>query len=707
MPVVPTSVAPSVQPTSSTGIPYQTAAGATPDAFGAGIGQAEQGLARQLEATGDIAAKHALQMQEDVNASSAKDLFLQADVETGKLTVDYNALEGANRVNAYPQYIKDLGAVREKYKQLAPNTDVAKRFDQDFARRVGYSIVDGARSAATANKQYQSQQNSALQTNALSHVAANADDDKRFNTELGIGLSAVRSGDDYKGAAPEVQKEHEQAFTTQAWATRLQSMAKSDPLRARDLFNKNKGQIDGLTQLKLDDSINQQIINVQSRVDSDKIIQNGAFVPADLAERVKKLEGYSEKPYADFKQTSSGYGTKAQPGDESIPPDQRRAVYESRLYNELGRAANIVDNFAPGLPKGTRDALISLTYNAGSAWTSSGLGHKIQAGDLEGAKANFGQYINAGDRPSDALINRRATELSWWGGDARDANPESQMATALQHAKEQAIKTFPDDPANQAKYLDTLQNRLKTDFNVMQQSARDMQLQTRNVVQRELFDPDHHVIDYDHLSSAAKAAYDVAPPMLKKSFDDAMKRNSTADVPLTAARQDRFDTLRGESINEPDKFMSRDISNEDLPRPQKSILLKAQADRKALVERGGKLQTAMTAIQPLLNDAGIGKSATDQSKNAEYNKFGGVMEQRLDAFYQEKKRPPTDKETQEIGQALLKDVVTGPGWFGNRTERTYSAIANKTPIAVKSVDEARALPSGATFVLNGETRTRK
>src|SRR6266705_995431 len=277
MPAVPSPSVPSVAP-SGQAQPYQTSAGATPEAFGAGIGEAETRLGRGIEHIGDVLSKHALQMQEEVNASTAKDFFLQGDVAVGKLTVDYNALEGANRVNAYPKYVEDIGKVRTEMKALAPNGDVARRFDQDFARRVGYSIVDGARSAATANKQYQKDTNTAVQASAMAHIAANAKDDNRFETELGIGLETVRSADEYKGGSPETRQQHEQAFTSGAWATRLQAMAKTEPLRARELFNKNKGSIDGLTQLKLDDSINQGIINVQSRIDSDNIIQSGVLV---------------------------------------------------------------------------------------------------------------------------------------------------------------------------------------------------------------------------------------------------------------------------------------------------------------------------------------------------------------------------------------------------------------------------------------------
>src|SRR6266403_1085224 len=111
MPAVPSPSVPSVAP-SGQAMPYQSAAGASPEAFGAGIGEAESRLGRGIESVSDVLSKHALQMQEEVNASTAKDLFLQGDVEVGKLTVDYNALEGANRVNAYQKYVEDIGKVR-------------------------------------------------------------------------------------------------------------------------------------------------------------------------------------------------------------------------------------------------------------------------------------------------------------------------------------------------------------------------------------------------------------------------------------------------------------------------------------------------------------------------------------------------------------------------------------------------------------------
>lgn len=135
-----------------------------------------------------------------------------------------------------------------------------------------------------------------------------------------------------------------------------------------------------------------------------------------LLDAIKGFEGYAPNASWDFKQYSSGYGTRAQPGDENIPPDQRRAVYEQRFQNEVGNAASSVDRFAPNLPAGVRAALTSLTYNAGPGWQQSGLGEAIRAGDYTKAHDIFLQYNKAGGEVNPGLVARRQKEAAWFGG---------------------------------------------------------------------------------------------------------------------------------------------------------------------------------------------------------------------------------------------------------------------------------------------------
>ena len=136
---------------------------------------------------------------------------------------------------------------------------------------------------------------------------------------------------------------------------------------------------------------------------------------------IKGFEGYAPNASWDYKQYSSGYGTKAQPGDENIPADQRKAVYEQRFQDEIAKAAASVDAFSPNLPPGVRAALTSLTYNAGPAWQQSGLGKAVQSGDLDAAKDIFLQYNKAGGEVNKGLVSRRATEAGWFGGQPQPA----------------------------------------------------------------------------------------------------------------------------------------------------------------------------------------------------------------------------------------------------------------------------------------------
>lgn len=712
MPVVPAPSLPSVAPSGTSGLPYGSAAGATPDAFGAAVGSAEEKLGGQIEKTSDMLAGHAIKMQEDINNTVANTMFVNAGIAAGKETEVLKQAQGLNAPGAYDQYVKNIEKIRNDALASAPNDDVKKKFDQEFRRRVGYSIEDGARYVGTQLKSANNASTVAVRATTLSDIAANANDDKRFEASIDTGLKTYRDMDDeFKGSTPEVKADKERAYVTAAWATRLQSMAKNDPLRARDLLNANKDKLDGGKVLQLQDGINQQIINVDTRVSSDKIVQSGALVPEELREAVKQFEGYKDTPYPDFKQVSSGYGTKAQPGDENIPPEQRKAVYEQRLTNELARAANIVDQFAPGLPSGTRSALISLTYNAGSAWTSSGLGQSIRAGDMEGARERFLQYNKAGGETNDALVNRRKAEADWFGGAATVSDPLSKLTTAMDAAKERAIQIFPDDPGNQARYLDSLQARIRSDHSVIETAARQMQLDQRNLVQKEIIG-DPSVTSYDRLSAPAKQAYDQSPPSQQDVFNTGFKKNATSDVPLTSARQDLYDRLHGEAItpSTKDKFLSRNLTELDLPRAQISKLRALQDDTKALVEKGARSSSILSDSRSLLNDAGIRESATDKGANQEYMKFKGVLDQRVQQFIDEKKHLPSPEEGRALVKELTKEIVTSEHWYGDSKARGYNVVADPSIVVDLNADEPQkhfeTLPRGARFRGPGDVNSR-
>lgn len=140
---------------------------------------------------------------------------------------------------------------------------------------------------------------------------------------------------------------------------------------------------------------------------------------------IKGFEGYTEKPTWDYRQWSSGYGTRAS-GPNDIQP---RPVLEQRFSDEIAKAAALVDARFPTLPEGARAALTSLTYNAGPSWMNGGLGKAVGANDWTTARNLFQQYTQAGGKKLQGLVNRRAQEGAWLVGvDPGITSPASALA---------------------------------------------------------------------------------------------------------------------------------------------------------------------------------------------------------------------------------------------------------------------------------------
>jgi len=127
---------------------------------------------------------------------------------------------------------------------------------------------------------------------------------------------------------------------------------------------------------------------------------------------IKSFEGYTPKAQWDYAQFSNGYGTKALYPGEAITPEEA----EKRFAAEIAAARNIVEKHAAGWDEGTKAALTSLTFNAGSRWISSGLGEAVRNQDIEGVKERFLQYTKAGGEVLPGLLRRRLAELDWIGG---------------------------------------------------------------------------------------------------------------------------------------------------------------------------------------------------------------------------------------------------------------------------------------------------
>jgi lysozyme len=155
----------------------------------------------------------------------------------------------------------------------------------------------------------------------------------------------------------------------------------------------------------------------------------------DYLDLIKSFEGYSPRPYGDYKQTSIGYGTRAQPGDAYLSREEA----DARLRAEAAKVTAFIDSQLPGIDDTKKAALTSFGYNLGTG--AGGLSDLIpdaKAGNWNAVADRMQHYNHVGGEVNDGLTQRRAQEASILTGGA--------MPNAAQLTAEALRKRFGAQP---------------------------------------------------------------------------------------------------------------------------------------------------------------------------------------------------------------------------------------------------------------------
>lgn len=126
---------------------------------------------------------------------------------------------------------------------------------------------------------------------------------------------------------------------------------------------------------------------------------------------IKSFEGFTRHAKWDYAQNTNGFGTKALYANEKI--DEAEA--NRRFAAEIEQARQFVEKHSAGWDEGTKAALTSLTFNAGTRWASSGLGDAVRNFDVDAVREKFLSYTKAGGQDLPGLVRRRFAEASWIG----------------------------------------------------------------------------------------------------------------------------------------------------------------------------------------------------------------------------------------------------------------------------------------------------
>lgn len=141
---------------------------------------------------------------------------------------------------------------------------------------------------------------------------------------------------------------------------------------------------------------------------------------------IKQFEGFRANRYLDSVGVPTiGYGTTAavvKPLPATCTREQAESWLRTGLAKSYEPAVNAIINAGVPLNSNQFDALVSFAYNLGpgALGTGSTMGQRLRAHDYRGASAAFMLYVNAGGRPLQGLINRRAAERKLFDTPVKD-----------------------------------------------------------------------------------------------------------------------------------------------------------------------------------------------------------------------------------------------------------------------------------------------
>ena len=165
----------------------------------------------------------------------------------------------------------------------------------------------------------------------------------------------------------------------------------------------------------------------------------------DLVEMIKSFEGFVAYPCWDYGQYSVGYGTRCP--DDMLETYMERGITEEEaevlLRNHLSIAENavyrrFVQDLGISFDQGQFDALVSFTYNLGSAWMYDDDGTLVKA-ILRGTEGSeliraFSLWCNAGGSILPGLVRRRLSEANMYLNAEYSINPPSNYGYVYYNA---------------------------------------------------------------------------------------------------------------------------------------------------------------------------------------------------------------------------------------------------------------------------------
>lgn len=266
-----------------------------PDAFGIGVSSAFEGLGQHIEHAGDKIFQRAIAIQDVLNDTEAKEADSKYQIQSTPISSTFNSLQGLDAAKAQPQYHKDLNDLRLKIRDELSNADTRRKYDSSALSFMGREIFSGGKYAGTQLKVAANQAAGAQIQLNLNNVEQNPSDDRTYQAAVASVRTNTLTQAGIAGWDEPVIAEKMSQGLSAVVLSRITGLSKNEPMAAKDILERDRPLLFGPDIKKAEDLVHTGLVQSQSRIIADKVLQPLKDNPEDVGKSLEQMVDAGEK----------------------------------------------------------------------------------------------------------------------------------------------------------------------------------------------------------------------------------------------------------------------------------------------------------------------------------------------------------------------------------------------------------------------------
>lgn len=710
MPQVPYSPVPEVRNNDPNGQQYNLHV--TPEMFGLGVGRALGELGGKMEQLGSVAARHAIQFQEQQNEIDANNATLDGMEKMGQKAAVFDTLTGDARVKAYPQYVADLRQIAADTEGSMKNPAARIKVQQEMRRQIGYNIINGAKGAAQQQKVAQIA-GAQARSNLDGDAAAKASDEASFDSMLtdaeNSAAEASRAAGHTDDASIEKAKLDKRG---EVFESRINYASRMDPFGAQAILKKAEGRVSAEVYNKLKATVETSIQTIGAGRIATQVVNGqaggpgGDVIPRAITHGVGTNKGESGGSYTIIQ------GGKSKPELTSMTVGDVLEYQKTNIGADghslaVGKYQIKRATLADIVRSGTisvDDKFDDVTQDKAAAWLWN---RRIDEG-----KGDVGRTMEAlGNEweiikksPAVAAAVRKSLEAGGMkytgvGKPLTEDSTSADLDGALKVGRDKAGQILPGNE----EFANNVDRSIRTKYDALRSDGQRRAQEASRAITSDLIGGPNldqpkptSLDDYLHNDPSGNRMkwWEKLTPVQKEAVQTQIRKNASGeDTPHSDKTDHLFFENLGKALSEDSdkeqEFLKSDIYTMDLPRSDKRQLLREQlrlAQRNTKQEQRNEDQATLGNLERKLDRDGTFKSLGLEKGTPARDKFRGQLYIELQRWKDANPgKEMTEESAGKIAGQLLAKTDKGYIYDGPEYGKEYRQIPGRfVPLIVES-----------------------